>query len=82
MTRAPKTFANNTAWWDASQLYGYDDIAVKPVKRDPNNPAKMLLEPVTGRRGGYLTVLGPGDPAPPQWIGQESVAFPATGRSG
>ena len=25
LTRAPKTFRNtNTAWWDASQLYGYD----------------------------------------------------------
>ncbi|HXW14690.1 MAG TPA: peroxidase family protein, partial [Terriglobia bacterium] len=40
LTRAPKTFANNnTAWWDASQLYGYDEISVKRVKRDPKDPA-------------------------------------------
>ena len=77
MARAPKTFANNnTAWWDASQLYGYDDTSVRRVKRDPNDPAKMLLEPVAGSQGGYLPVLGPGDPAQPQWTGQESVAFP------
>src|SRR5271169_930442 len=77
LTRAPKTFANNnTAWWDASQLYGFDDTSVKRVKRDPNDPAKMLLVPVAGRQGGYLPVLGPGDPAAPQWAGQESAAFP------
>ena len=77
LARAPKTFSNNnTAWWDASQLYGYDDTSVKRVKRDPNDPAKMLLEPVAGQQGGYLPVLGPGDPAAPQWTGQESVAFP------
>jgi len=76
LTRAPKTFANNnTAWWDASQLYGFDETSVKRVKRDPNDPAKMLLEPVAGAGGGYLPVLSPGDPAPPQWAGQESVAF-------
>ena len=28
LTRAPKTFANNnTAWWDASQLYGFDETS-------------------------------------------------------
>jgi len=31
---------------------------------------------VARRQGGYLSVLGPGDPAQPQWRGQESVAFP------
>ncbi len=77
LARAPRTFANNnTAWWDGSQLYGYDDTSVKRVKRDPNDAAKMLLEPVAGRQGGYLPVLGPGDPFQPQWAGQESVAFP------
>ena len=77
LARAPKTFANNnTSWWDGSQLYGYDDTSVKRVKRDPNDPARMLLEPVAGRQGGYLPVLGPGDPFQPQWAGQESVAFP------
>jgi hypothetical protein len=78
LTRAPKTFANNnTAWWDASQLYGFDEISVKRVKHDPKDPAKMLLEPVVGLSGpGYLPVLLPTDPAQPQWTGQESVAFP------
>ena len=77
LARAPKTFANNnTAWWDASQLYGYDDISVKRVKRDPKDPAKMLLEPVPGVTGAYLPVLAASDPAAPQWKGQESVAFP------
>ncbi len=77
LTRAPKTFANsNTAWWDASQLYGYDDTSVRRVKRDPNDAAKMLLVPVPGRQGGYLPVLAQGDPFQPQWTGQESVAFP------
>jgi len=77
LTRAPKTFFNNnTAWWDASQLYGFDDVSVKRVKRDPKDAAKMLLEPVSGAGGGYLPVLSAGDPAQPQWAGQESVAFP------
>jgi hypothetical protein len=77
LTRAPKTYANNnTAWWDASQLYGFDDVSLKRVKRDPNDPAKMLLEPVAGVAGGYLPVLLASDPAQPQWRGQESVAFP------
>ena len=77
LTRAPKTFSNNnTAWWDASQLYGFDGTSVKRVKRDPNDPAKLLLEPVAGKQGGYLPVLAADDPAAPQWAGQESVAFP------
>jgi hypothetical protein len=78
LTRAPKTFSNkNTAWWDASQLYGFDETSVKRVKRDPKDPAKMLLEPVAGMPGmGYLPVLQAGDPMQPQWTGQESVAFP------
>ncbi len=78
LTRAPKTFSNkNTAWWDASQLYGFDETSVQRVKRDPKDPAKMLLEPVAGIPGfGYLPVLQPTDPAQPQWKGQESVAFP------
>ena len=77
LTRAPKTFSNNnTAWWDASQLYGYDETSVKRVKRDPNDPAKLLLVDVPGKQGGYLPVLAQGDPIQPQWTGQESVAFP------
>jgi hypothetical protein len=78
LTRAPKTFSNtNTAWWDASQLYGYDETSQKRVKRDPKDPAKLLLEPVAGMPGqGYLPVLQASDPFEPQWAGQESTAFP------
>ncbi len=78
LTRAPKTFSNkNTAWWDASQLYGFDETSVQRVKRDPKDPAKMLLEPVAAMAGpGYLPVLQASDPMQPQWKGQESVAFP------
>jgi Animal haem peroxidase len=76
LARSPKTFANtNTAWWDASQLYGFDDTSVQRVKRDPNDPAKLLLVTVPGKQGRYLPVLNPADPFPPQWTGQESAAF-------
>ena len=44
LTRAPKTFKNHvTAWWDASQLYGYNQTSIQRVKRDPADPAKLLL---------------------------------------
>lgn len=82
LERAPKTFRNtNTAWWDASQIYGYDDVSRRRVKRDPRDPARLLLEQVSGRANpgdqfGYLPTLQPGDPMNPQWAGQESVAFP------
>jgi hypothetical protein len=72
LTRAPKTYANNnTAWWDASQIYGFDDESQKRVKRDSKDPAKLAMD-----ASGYLPVLSPGDPAQPQWKGQESVGFP------
>jgi hypothetical protein len=82
MARAPKTFANtNTAWWDASQIYGYDEVSVKRVKRNPADPAKLLQEQVGVGKGdpvtsGYLPLLQPGDPQQPQWAGQEAVGFP------
>jgi hypothetical protein len=83
MARAPKTFSNtNTAWWDASQIYGYDDTSVKRVKRDPADTAKLLLEPLVTTPNAdpitdaYLPTLQPGDPQQPQWAGQESVGFP------
>lgn len=80
LTRAPKTTRNNvTAWWDASQLYGYDERSGKRVKRDPNDPAKLLLLPVregAGDKLGYLPVFEAGDPIAPQWSGQEATAFP------
>ena len=80
LTRAHKTTLNRvTAWWDASQIYGYNDLSGKRVKRDPNDPAKLLLEPVSTREQevmGYLPLLQPSDYTNPQWSGQESVAFP------
>ncbi len=77
LARAPKTFANNnTAWWDASQLYGFDETSKKRVKRDPKDPARLLLDPVAGMPGGYLPVMQAGDPIQPQWMGQEAAGFP------
>ncbi len=78
MARAPKTTANtNTAWWDASQLYGFDDTSRQRVKRDPADRAKLLLVPMAGQKGaGYLPIFAPGDPINPEWTGQEAAAFP------
>ncbi|BFM05203.1 hypothetical protein GCM10025791_14110 [Halioxenophilus aromaticivorans] len=72
-TRAPKTTANTvTAWWDASQIYGYDLASEQRVIRDPGDPAK-LAQPE-----GYLPLLEACRecPSQPQWQGQESAAFP------
>jgi Animal haem peroxidase len=78
LTRAPKTMANtNTAWWDASQLYGFDDTSRQRVHRNPNERAKLQLVPVTGQTGpGYLPVFASNDPINPEWTGQEAAAFP------
>ena len=75
LARAPKTFRNNnTAWWDASQLYGYDDVSRQRVKRDPNDRARFLLTSADGK--GTLPTFADGDPIIPQWKGQEAAAFP------
>jgi hypothetical protein len=76
--RAPKTMRNtNTAWWDASQLYGFDDTSRLRVKRDPSDPAKLLLIPVENQTGpGFLPVFGATDPINPEWTGQEAAGFP------
>src|SRR5262245_3696772 len=80
LTRAYKTTSNKvTAWWDASQIYGYNGLSWKRVKRHPGDPAKLLLEPVGSPKQeglGYLPVLQASDYTNPQWSGQESVAFP------
>ncbi|CAN6484195.1 unnamed protein product [Victoria cruziana] len=81
LARAYKTTANTvTAWWDASQLYGYDARSRQRVKRDPADPARLLLQPGqllgAGEVQGYLPVFQPGDPIAPQWAGQEAAAFP------
>jgi hypothetical protein len=90
--RAFKTTRNEvTAWWDASQIYGFDEKSLGRVKRDPADHAKLLMRPVDGHPGagerlGYLPAFGPMcaagapagqcDPINPEWTGQESVAFP------
>jgi hypothetical protein len=80
LARAHKTTLNKvTAWWDASQIYGYNEISQRRVKRDATDRAKLRLEPVNTEPQdltGYLPVLQPEDPINPQWSGQESVAFP------
>ena len=80
LSRAPKTMLNKvTAWWDASQIYGYDETSWRRVKRDPRDPAKLLLEMAPGDapgQFGYLPVLQSSDPQNSQWAGQEAVAFP------
>jgi hypothetical protein len=82
LSRAPKTMRNtNTAWWDASQIYGYDETSVQRVKRDSTDRAKLLMVRVgnrstAGERYGYLPVFQPADPINPAWAGQEAVAFP------
>ena len=82
LARAYKTTRNTvTAWWDASQLYGYNATSRWRVKRDPNDTAKLLLVPVgqrtgAGERHGYLPLFEPSDPINPQWANQEATAFP------
>jgi hypothetical protein len=82
LTRAPKTFKNNvTAWWDASQIYGYDQRSRARVARDPKDRAKLLMAPAgsgagDGEKLGYLTTFTPDAPINPEWAGQETSAFP------
>ncbi|HTD59525.1 MAG TPA: peroxidase family protein [Gemmatimonadaceae bacterium] len=82
LARAPKVFRNtNTAWWDASQIYGYDERSRVRVKRDPKDPARLLMIAVPGAttdgdRQGYLPSLVPTDPMNPDWAGQEATGMP------
>ena len=79
LSRAPKTMLNKvTAWWDASQIYGYDETSRRRVKRDPRDRAKLLLvsADAASAQSGYLPVLQSSDAQNPQWSGQEAVAFP------
>ena len=79
LDRSYKTTKNNvTAWWDASQIYGYDQTSLKRVIRDPEDNAKLL------QHDGYLPEFKACDVnastdcvVQPQWLGQEATAFPA-----
>lgn len=77
LKRSPKTTRNLvTAWWDASQIYGHDDRSLKRVRRDPEDPAKLLIE------RDYLPLMPACEsdsadcPVQPQWQGQEATGFP------
>jgi Animal haem peroxidase len=78
--RAPQTTPNKvTAWWDASQIYGYDERSRRRLKRDPRDRARLLLKNIPEQAHealGYLPILDPSDPMHPRWAGQEAVAFP------
>ena len=77
LSRAPRTTRNTvSAWWDASQIYGFDATSLRRVKRDPGDPAKLLLVPAEADSPGYLPVLDARDPMNPAWAGQEATAFP------
>ncbi len=82
LARAHRTTRNtNTAWWDASQIYGYSDVSRQRVKRDPDDPARLLMvqrgdTADHGERQGYLPVFDDADPIHPAWQGQEATAFP------
>jgi hypothetical protein len=82
LARAHRTTRNTvTAWWDASQIYGYDVDSRRRVKRDPADPAKLRLlvldaRVAAGDRLGYLPVFEASDPINPLWAGQEAVGFP------
>jgi len=77
LERAPATMSNNnTAWWDASQLYGFDDRSRQRVKRDPADRAKLLLVSAEDSGSAYLPVFAPDDPINPEWAGQEATGFP------
>ena len=60
-----KTTRNHvTAWWDASQIYGYDERSERRVKRDPADRAKLRHAAKSHRRrDGYLPVFGKRVPA-------------------
>ena len=85
MKRAAKTSRNNvTAWWDASQIYGWDETSQRRVRRDPADRAKLLM--VSANRASYLPEFRRAcaatgsqqdcDPIQPEWAGQEATAFP------
>ncbi len=80
--RAPRTFRNHvTAWWDASQIYGYSESSEKRVLRDPADRAKLLMverggHPGAGEAQGYLPILEGCSGPRCAWAGQESTGFP------
>jgi Animal haem peroxidase len=92
LRRAFKTTRNYvTAWWDASQIYGYDEPSLHRVRRDPKDSAKLDMSLTrsgggAGDQYGYLPVFRRAcdpaatnsscDPIQPEWEGQQAAAFP------
>lgn len=88
VARPPAITRNfNTAWWDASQIYGYDERSARRLPRDRSDPARIAMVRVPGRTAegdsqGYLPALMPCPPdgpaclLRPEWVGQEAAAFP------
>jgi hypothetical protein len=92
LQRSYKTTRNSvTAWWDVSQIYGYDERSLRRVRRNPADPAKLEMKPIRSdaagsERYGYLPEFRPPcspaapadqcDPIQPEWVGQEATAFP------
>ena len=89
LARAYKTTQNfNTAWWDASQIYGYDRRSASRLPRDAKDRARIGMVSVPGRTAagdaqGYLPVLAACGSAAsetcllkPEWSGQEAAGFP------
>ncbi|MGI9315691.1 MAG: peroxidase family protein [bacterium] len=78
LKRSHKVTQNTvTAWWDASQIYGYNEKSQKRVVRDPQDAARLLQD------SGYLPLFKPCSVdsdldcvLQPQWHGQEATAFP------
>ncbi|MCC2615275.1 hypothetical protein LJ739_03355 [Aestuariibacter halophilus] len=77
LSRAYQTSTNHvTAWWDASQIYGFDNVSTRRVVRDPDDNAKLSMPEQ------YLPLLQTcdlsADPScymQPQWQGQASTGF-------
>lgn len=84
-SQPPKITRNfNTAWWDASQIYGYDARSARRLQRDGAR-IRMVQRPnadVPDDAQGYLPVLAPCSPnsadclVRPEWAGQENAGFP------
>ncbi|WP_156967697.1 peroxidase family protein [Methylosinus sp. PW1] len=92
LKRSYRTTRNNvTAWWDVSQIYGYDERSRGRLRVDPKDPAKFEVLTLAERTGagdrqGYLPEFRAAcdkgansvgcDSLQPEWAGQESAAFP------
>ena len=72
LSRAPQTTRNGvTAWWDASQIYGYDATSRRRVKRDPDDRARLLL--VARSRSSMLSTIDPS-----RWPRQSVTGVPSS----